>query len=121
MVDLHMLGACDALLTMGRSSVPSAATSRVFSPQPLLKWSFSFAPTFHAALTTLADEVTAALEAGMPPPPPPDERPDYQLFPGECLVAQAATWGLGSQLVHLLHAMVHVPPDRMYWDFTRSP
>ena len=44
-----------------------------------------------------------------------------RLDPGDCLIARAAGWGLGSQLVHLLHAASLVPPERLYWEFWESP
>lgn len=39
----------------------------------------------------------------------------------DCLVYRAAEWGLGSQLVHLLHAVKNVGADRLYFDFSASP
>jgi hypothetical protein len=144
MLDVYMLGACDILLRLGSSSFPGAALVRVFptaaaagaraAPPP--DWSYDARPSligFQDALSALADDATRALEeergAAPPPAPPPAAPPappdkvnkGYVLLPGECLVAQAATWGLGSQLVHLAHAMVHVPADKLYWDFGPSP
>lgn len=41
--------------------------------------------------------------------------------PGDCLIARAGGWGLGSQLVHLLHAASLVPQERLYWEYQESP
>ena len=38
-----------------------------------------------------------------------------------CIVAQATWWGLGSQLVHLLHALAHRPAGAVFWDHRASP
>jgi hypothetical protein len=138
MLDVYMLGACSSLLRLGGSSFPGAALMRVFTAAPAAPpdWAFSAKPSefgFREALAVLADDVTRALEeeraappapapAPAPPPAPPDTvNKGYVLHEGECLIAQAASWGLGSQLVHLAHAMAHVPADKLYWDFGPSP
>ena len=56
-----------------------------------------------------------------PKPEVQPSHPNYNLSVGECLVAQSATWGLGSQLITLLHAIVHVPRADLFWDFGPSP
>jgi hypothetical protein len=64
-----------------------------------------------AAVAALA---VAARAAGALLPAPP--RP-Y----GPCLVVRAASWGLGSQLVQLLHALALVGERDLYLDWSESP
>lgn len=44
-----------------------------------------------------------------------------RLAPGDCLIARAGDWGLGSQIVHLVHAVVNVGKTKLFWDFGDSP
>jgi len=44
-----------------------------------------------------------------------------RMDPGDCLIARAAAWGLGSQLLNLLHVAALVPQDQLYWEFRDSP
>lgn len=45
----------------------------------------------------------------------------HKLNPNDCYVLQAGSWGLGSNLVHLILAMNYVGLNKIYWDFSRNP